>query len=100
SPARRRLARAMMSHADGFRSQFFSENRPRSTGEMRMDRREFVNRSALGAGALILNAARGTSNVWAAAASPTEDLLSHMSWMNEPESAKITGSEITVRSRA
>ena len=65
----------------------------------RMDRREFVNRSAVVAGALFLDGARGTAAAWAAAAA-NDDLLSHMSWLNEPASAKIAGNTITVRSRA
>src|SRR5579859_1954551 len=66
---------------------------------MGMDRRQFMDRSALVAGALFLNAAQWTAKAWAGA-SANEDLLSHMSWMNEPASSKITGSAITVRSRA
>lgn len=66
---------------------------------MGMDRREFVDRSMLVAGALFLNAAQGTAKV-SAPASPNEDLLSHMRWLNEPVSAKINGGEITVGSRA
>jgi len=64
-----------------------------------MDRRQFVNRSALGAGALFLDAAQWAASAWAAAPA-NEDLFSNMSWMNEPASAKISGNAITVRSRA
>lgn len=64
-----------------------------------MDRREFVDRFVLVAGGLFLNATEWTAKALGAA-SEHEDLLSHMSWMNEPASAKIAGSEITVRSRA
>src|SRR5690349_11301782 len=66
---------------------------------MGMDRRQFVDRSALVAGALFLDAAQWTAKAWASP-SASEDLFSHMSWMNEPASAKITGNAITVRSRA
>lgn len=66
---------------------------------MGMDRRQFVDRSALVAGALFLNAAQWPAKAWAAAPA-NEDLLSHMSWMNDPASAKISGNAITVRSRA
>ena len=65
---------------------------------MGMDRRQFVNRSALAAGALFLNGAQSTARAWAAA-SANEDLFSRMNWMNEPASAKIAGNAITVRSR-
>ena len=61
---------------------------------MSMDRREFVGRSALVSGGLIL----GEIQAWAALP-PAATLLSQMNWMNEPTSAKIEGSEITVRSR-
>jgi uncharacterized protein len=64
-------------------------------GGMGMDRREFVGRSALVAGGLILSG----RETWAAPSSQT-DLLPQMSWMNEPASAKINGAEIAVRSRA
>jgi regulation of enolase protein 1 (concanavalin A-like superfamily) len=66
---------------------------------MGMDRRQFVDRSALVAGALFLDLAQWTAKAWASP-SANEDLFSHMSWMNEPASAKITGNAITVRSRA
>src|SRR6266704_6051415 len=60
-----------------------------------MDRRKFVGRSALVAGGLTLSVAEA----WAAPPQHA-DLLSQMSWMNEPASAKINGTEIAVRSRA
>jgi hypothetical protein len=63
--------------------------------EMGMDRREFVSRSAVVTGGLILS----VTEAWAAPPLHA-DLLSQMSWMNEPASAKINGTEITVRSRA
>jgi regulation of enolase protein 1 (concanavalin A-like superfamily) len=66
---------------------------------MEMDRRQFVNRSAVVAGALFWNAVQGPVKAWAAA-SANDDLFSHMSWMNEPASAKISGNAITARSRA
>jgi len=66
---------------------------------MGMDRRQFLDRSALVAGALFLDAAQWTA-IARASPSANEDLFSHMSWMNEPASAKITGNAITVRSRA
>jgi uncharacterized protein len=66
---------------------------------MGMDRRQFVNRSALMAGSLFLNGPHWAQNAWAAAPA-SEDLFSRMSWMNEPASAKISGNAITVRSRA
>ena len=62
---------------------------------MGMDRREFVGRSALVAGGLILS---GTEA--GATPPPPANLLSQMSWMNEPASAKIDGTGMTVRSRA
>lgn len=62
---------------------------------MRMDRREFAGRSGLVASGLILR----VTEAWAAPP-PQVDLLSQMRWMNEPASAKINGTEITVRSRA
>lgn len=62
---------------------------------MGMDRREFVGRSALVTGGLFLKEIRA----WAAP-QPDADLLSQMNWMNQPASAKINGTEITVRSRA
>jgi len=62
---------------------------------MGMDRRKFMGQSALVAGALTLNGIEA----WASPASQA-DLLSRMKWMNEPASAKIDGTEITVRSRA
>src|SRR5689334_15138698 len=65
----------------------------------RMDRRQFVNRSAAAAGSLLWGGAHGTAKAWAAAAA-NDDLLSRMSWLNEPASAKIAGNTITVRSRA
>jgi uncharacterized protein len=65
----------------------------------RIDRRQFVNRSAVVAGALLLDGAYGTAEAWAAAAG-NDDLLGSMSWLNEPASAKIAGNAITVRSRA
>jgi regulation of enolase protein 1 (concanavalin A-like superfamily) len=64
-----------------------------------MNRRGFVERSMLVAGALCLDAAQGSARMLAPA-SPEDDLLSRMHWLNEPASAKITGSEMTVRSRA
>lgn len=64
-----------------------------------MDRRQFLDRSAFVGGALFLNAVQGPAKAWAAAPA-NEDLLSQMSWMNEPASSKITGNAITVRSRA
>ena len=62
---------------------------------MGLDRREFVGRSTVLAGGLIL----GVTDAWAAPSQPAE-LLSQMRWMNEPASAKIDGAEMTVRSRA
>jgi hypothetical protein len=62
---------------------------------MGMDRREFVGQSALVTGGLILSEIRA----WAAP-QPDANLLSQMNWMNQPASAKINGTEITVRSRA
>jgi regulation of enolase protein 1 (concanavalin A-like superfamily) len=62
---------------------------------MGMDRRQFVGRSAIVAGGLVLT----KTEAWATP-TPNADLLSQMHWMNEPASAKISGSEMTVRSRA
>jgi uncharacterized protein len=64
-----------------------------------MNRRQFVNRSILLAGAVSFNAACSRAEVSLDAAT-SDGLLNRMSWMNEPASSKITGSEITVRSRA
>lgn len=65
-----------------------------------MDRRKFLGRSALVAGGLSWS---GIGAAWGAAepgASPQGDLLSRMKWMNDPASAKISGDEIVVRSKA
>lgn len=62
---------------------------------MGMDRRAFVGRSVLLGSGLILGVANGLSEAPANA-----DLLGRMSWMNEPASAKMIGSELTVRSKA
>jgi uncharacterized protein len=67
--------------------------------KMGMDRRQFIDGSALVAGALFLDAAQMTTKAWAAAAA-NDDVLGRMSWLNEPASAKIAGNAITVRSRA
>jgi len=66
---------------------------------MLIDRRRFVDRSVLVAGALFLNPARGAARAGAVSSS-SDELLNHMNWMNEPASSKIIGSEIMVRSRA
>lgn len=60
---------------------------------MLMDRRRFIDRSILATGALLLN------STYVSAAGP-EELWNRMSWLNEPASAKIAGSELLVRSRA
>jgi uncharacterized protein len=57
-----------------------------------------MNQSVLVAGALVFNTPGEAQSD--STASPQEDLLARMSWFNDPASAKITGSEITVRSRA
>jgi uncharacterized protein len=59
-----------------------------------MDRRDFVGRSVLAAGGLIL-----TGDAIAAPPSSAE-LLTQMKWMNDPAEAKVNGSGLTVRSRA
>lgn len=66
---------------------------------MQMNRRRFVDQSILVAGALCLGS---VSKIAGASPAPTanDDLLSRMSWMNDPASAKITGNEIVVRSKA
>lgn len=61
---------------------------------MALNRRELLRQSALLGGALILN-----PRIHASAPS-SDDLLKRMTWMNEPASAKITGAELTARSRA
>jgi regulation of enolase protein 1 (concanavalin A-like superfamily) len=61
---------------------------------MLMDRRRFIDRSILATGAVLLESAYG-----AAGAGP-EELWNQMSWMNDPASAKIAGSELLVHSRA
>jgi uncharacterized protein len=65
------------------------------SGEMGMDRRKFLGQSALLAGGLTFS----VTEAWAAPQQHA-DLLSQMSWLNEPASAKINGTEIAVRSRA
>jgi regulation of enolase protein 1 (concanavalin A-like superfamily) len=65
---------------------------------MLVDRRQFVDQFVLVAGALSLNTAWRRAEA-SSAASPNDELLTRMSWMNEPASAKITGGQITVRSR-
>jgi uncharacterized protein len=67
--------------------------------EMQIDRRRFVDQSILVAGALFLNTV-GRASGATLASSPNDELLSRMSWMNEPASAKFNGNEILVRSRA
>ena len=62
---------------------------------MVMDRREFVGRSVLVGGGLVLGAREIL-----AAPSTDADLLSRMSWLNEPASAKTIGTEFVVRSKA
>lgn len=66
---------------------------------MQIDRRRFMDQSILVAGALFMNAVCGASGA-SPTSSPADGLLRHMSWMNEPASAKINGNEIVVRSRA
>lgn len=66
---------------------------------MLVDRRQFLDQLVLVAGALFLNTAYRTAEA-SPAGSPNDELLNRMSWMNEPASAKIIGSEITVRSRS
>lgn len=61
---------------------------------MLMDRRRFIDRSILATGALLLN------STYVSAAAGPEELWNRMSWLNEPASAKIAGSELLVRSRA
>jgi regulation of enolase protein 1 (concanavalin A-like superfamily) len=62
-------------------------------------RRRFVNQSVLVAGALLLNPAYDVAEA-GSILTQSDELLNHMSWLNEPTSAKITGNEILVRSRA
>ena len=66
---------------------------------MIIDRRRFIGKAILATGALWLNAAQGLARNNALLTGP-DQLFDHMIWMNEPASAKITGSELTVRSRA
>ena len=66
---------------------------------MGLNRRQFVDQAALAAGAILLNRAGGTARASEPAASDN-DLFEHMKWLNEPASVKISGGEITVRSRA
>jgi len=66
---------------------------------MTVGRRRFMNQSVLAAGALFFNSAAKAVQA-SSPASPKDELLSRMSWMNEPASAKIDGNEIVVRSRA
>jgi hypothetical protein len=61
---------------------------------MRMDRRRFIDRSILAAGALLLDSA------YSPASTAKDELWNRMSWLNEPASAKISGSELLVHSRA
>lgn len=59
----------------------------------RMLRRQFIQQSALATSAVLLQSA-------SLSASPKDDLLPRMSWLNDPASAKISANQITVRSRA
>ena len=60
-------------------------------------RRRFIEQSlALAAGTALFDSAQ----IAEAAPSPQDNLLSRMAWLNEPASAKITGEQIVVRSRA
>ena len=66
---------------------------------MLIDRRRFVDQSILVTGSLLLNGACTAAGA-STEPSPNDELLSHMNWLNEPASAKISGTEIMVRSRA
>jgi regulation of enolase protein 1 (concanavalin A-like superfamily) len=62
-----------------------------------VNRRKFIEGSlALTAGAVLFGHAHNAE----AAPSPQDNLLSRMTWMNEPASSKIAGEQIVVRSRA
>lgn len=66
---------------------------------MQMDRRRFMGQSLLVSSALLTSSVRAAAAI--SSASPSnDDLFSRMSWMNEPASAKISGNEIVVRSKA
>ena len=66
---------------------------------MLIGRRRFINQSALVAGALFLNPVYEVAEA-GSVVTQSDELLKHMSWLNEPTSTKITGNEILVRSRA
>jgi uncharacterized protein len=75
---------------------------------MQLNRRELLHRSTLAAGALctaqsstLLHAISGTRSEPTISPAQTADdnLLTRMTWLNEPASSKIGGAEITVRSR-
>src|SRR5579871_1621390 len=66
---------------------------------MLIDRRRFIDTSFLTAGALMFNAI-GIAEQVGSPASMKDDLVSHMSWLNDPASAKNSGGEFVVRSRA
>src|SRR4051812_15101380 len=64
---------------------------------MLLDRRRFIERLGIvSGGAALLHQAYHAQ----AAPPPQDNLLSAMKWMNEPASAKITGEQIVVSSRA
>jgi uncharacterized protein len=64
---------------------------------MRMDRREFMGRVAIAAGAVGIDGGIGVARAFAV---ENQDLFSRMSWFNEPASVKIAAGELTVRSKA
>jgi uncharacterized protein len=75
---------------------------------MQINRRQLLHRSALAAGALcaaqsstLLDAipAIAQEPTTPPAQKPDDNLLTHMTWFNPPASSKITGTELTVRSK-
>ena len=64
---------------------------------MEIDRRSFVQQSAMAAATMV-----GTRSLFAGAqnaAGPAGDLISQMKWMNDPAAFKRAGSVLTVRSK-
>jgi len=63
-----------------------------------MNRREILHRSALAAAALCFDPLRTIASE-PATPSSDDNLFTRMSWLNEPASSKINGTELTVRSK-
>jgi regulation of enolase protein 1 (concanavalin A-like superfamily) len=66
---------------------------------MQIDRRNLLRSSAIAAAALCFDPFPAIASDHTASAT-AENLFNRMSWLNEPASSKITGTELIVRSRA